>query len=899
MARANARRGGRGGSRKAPEAESTEAPAVQMPYGANFQRQDLRRRKNTSASKGGKQSSKKLNQMYGKDGRLKRKYSNGPEEITGAPVTRRQDRQQRHQHQQIAALSRSSLLKIKTKNEPMSFSSAMTPELLATLQEGDEVADARPPDLEAGDEQEPTTGLAEVLQKVFGHESFRPGQQEAMESVLNKQKTLLLLATGSGKSLCYQLPAYLRGAVCSGQQSRDQVREVMRAVRARMVDVLFVSPERLAMWSFDGCGLPPIALACIDEAHCVSEWSHNFRPDYLRLSEYLQGALQARRLLALTATATKPTVQSVCDILQLERVVRSDRSFSVPELLAEKAQIRVQRANLAMDIRNVPDVDLQLREIIKVLRTEVNPTDSIIIYVWRRVTADQLAKQLRPYVKGGISAYHGSMLPEARSAVQANFMGGKIRVVVATVAFGMGLDKPDIRMVLHYGLPKSIENYIQETGRCARDGLPGKCIALVCPKDYQAMRWLESGGHGGGTKSSVVRTLLRALLGNSDTYPRHALSKEALVVAGGRPEDFEEGGFQPYCVALDEKLASRELNASTDELHSVLAHLSRYAVGSVSVLSNFPTKLKLRFFKSDPQELIAIDPLLRQVLPLAKKVGPVYTLDTAKAVAVMGGTAGQLSTGLWQARGDEFSVEKAEYGYMVAVLRSVSEAEVDDWAEQISSINVRARASAVEKLDACFLALTRSAEARERQKVAEPDATESAADVTMNGLIDAYFSATEEPSAVVSGGTEERRRRLSAALGAEYHLASQARPLAQRPSAAFPSARGSGGAASSAAAPSERQRVTEGLVRATVARLLMDPDWPELPCSELDALVTCVAQFLAGVGSVVLPTLKWREHRFWGHFRNFGDFQHLEEHVHAAVEKCLPMVQKHKRQKTA
>ncbi|CAJ1416861.1 unnamed protein product, partial [Effrenium voratum] len=739
MARANARRGGRGGSRKAPEAESTEAPAVQMPYGANFQRQDLRRRKNTSASKGGKQSSKKLNQMYGKDGRLKRKYSNGPEEITGAPVTRRQDRQQRHQHQQIAALSRSSLLKIKTKNEPMSFSSAMTPELLATLQEGDEVADARPPDLEAGDEQEPTTGLAEVLQKVFGHESFRPGQQEAMESVLNKQtKTLLLLATGSGKSLCYQLPAYLRGAVCSGQQSRDQVREVMRAVRARMVDVLFVSPERLAMWSFDGCGLPPIALACIDEAHCVSEWSHNFRPDYLRLSEYLQGALQARRLLALTATATKPTVQSVCDILQLERVVRSDRSFSVPELLAEKAQIRVQRANLAMDIRNVPDVDLQLREIIKVLRTEVNPTDSIIIYVWRRVTADQLAKQLRPYVKGGISAYHGSMLPEARSAVQGNFMGG------------------------------ASKNYIQETGRCARDGLPGKCIALVCPKDYQAMRWLESGGHGGGTKSSVVRTLLRALLGNSDTYPRHALSKEALVVAGGRPEDFEEGGFQPYCVALDEKLASRELNASTDELHSVLAHLSRYAVGSVSVLSNFPTKLKLRFFKSDPQELIAIDPLLRQVLPLAKKVGPVYTLDTAKAVAVMGGTAGQLSTGLWQARGDEFSVEKAEYGYMVAVLRSVSEAEVDDWAEQIRrSINVRARASAVEKLDACFLALTRSAEARERQKVAEPDATESAADVTMNGLIDAYFSATEEPSAVVSGGTEERRRRLSAALGAE------------------------------------------------------------------------------------------------------------------------------------
>merc|ERR1719188_922086 len=148
-----------------------------------------------------------------------------------------------------------------------------------------------------------------------------------------------------------RLPRCLRGAVVSGQQTAEQGKSVMRAVRARLVDVLFISPERLSMWSFDGCGLPPVALACIDEAHCVSEWSHNFRPDYLRLHEFLVGALGARRLLGLTATATRPTIRSICDILQLDRIVRSDRSFTLQELLEEPAQPRVQRTNLTMEVR--------------------------------------------------------------------------------------------------------------------------------------------------------------------------------------------------------------------------------------------------------------------------------------------------------------------------------------------------------------------------------------------------------------------------------------------------------------------------------------------------------------------------------------------------------------------
>ena len=188
------------------------------------------------------------------------------------------------------------------------------------------------------------------------------------------------------------------------------------------------SGRRLATWSFDGCGLPPIALACIDEAHCVSEWSHNFRPDYLRLHEYVVGALGAKRVLALTATATRPTVKSVCDILRLDTVVRSDRSFTVEELMQEPTQPTVQRSNLTMDVRSVPDAEFQVRELINILRNEVGPSESVVVYVWRRATADQLAKQLRPYVRGGVNAYHGSMLADVRSTVQENFMSGKVLV---------------------------------------------------------------------------------------------------------------------------------------------------------------------------------------------------------------------------------------------------------------------------------------------------------------------------------------------------------------------------------------------------------------------------------------------------------------------------------------
>ncbi|CAE8739417.1 unnamed protein product [Polarella glacialis] len=656
--------------------------------------------------------------------------------------------------------------------------------------------------------------------------------------------------------------------------------------------------------SFDGCGLPPIALACIDEAHCVSEWSHNFRPDYLRLHEFLVGSLGARRLLALTATATRPTIKSICEILKVGTVVRSDRSFTVEDLMAEASQPKVQRTNLCMNARILPDEDLQVAELIKILKSEEHSRHSVIIYVWRRATAEQLSKQLRAHVKGGIRAYHGSMLPEARRAVQEAFMTGTARVVVATVAFGMGLDKSNIRTVIHFGLPKSIENYIQETGRCSRDGAPGQCIALVSPKDYKTMRWLESGGGGGGSQASVVRKLLGMLFRPGETGPcqKHELCEDAIKVArvgldpGPEGEDVPpaNGSWKPYCVAFDEKETAQTLNCPADELHSALAHLSRHARGHMNLLSKFPTKIKLRFFGIDANELAKQDWLIRQVLPLSKKIGAVYSIDTAKALAVMGGTAGQLSSGLWGARGKEFAVEKADYGYMVSVLRPVDEAQLEAWSAEISGINARARQSAVEKLDASFIALSRAAEAAQSAGSDAAIAASKANDA-LTTLIDAYFSATEDPSAVVAGDGEVRRRLLSSALGQEYTTVSGhqfARVPMPQPRSGF-----SAGAASanSGGAPSDAQGQTKGdqpveilqgtVVCATVARLVLSPDWPTISNQEPDAVAHAVAQFLGGMSSVVLPAKKWKEHRFWGRFRGIGDFQYLEELVKGAIVK--------------
>jgi ATP-dependent DNA helicase Q4 len=794
--------------------------------------------------------------------------------------------------------------------------------------EGPPIAQKDPSDYTGDD-------LRDVLRSTFNHDDFRPGQQEAVSSVLAYKKTLLLLSTGSGKSLCYQIPAYLlreegltlvispllslmqdqlnrlprclRGAIVSSQQTREQCRRVMRMVRARYIDVLYISPERLSMWAFDGCGLPPIALACIDEAHCVSEWSHNFRPDYLRLNEFLTGSLGARRLLALTATATRPTIKSVYDILDLDVIVRSDRSFLLQELLDEPAQPRVQRTNLTMDVKRVDGEEAQLKALVELLRSPEYGNRSTIVYVWRKFTADQLSKKLRTYLRLGVHAYHAGLSPETRRATQAAFMDGTARIVVATMAFGMGLDKPDIRVVIHYSIPKSIEHYVQETGRCSRDGEPGHCIALVNKQEFKSMRWLTSGNGGNSGQASIVRRLMALMFGDGmpqegrrKKVNRFQLSAEAVAEAcnGEAITDVPES-WQPYYVAFDEAEVAKELNIQQDELHSVLAHFAHRARGHIVLHSKFPTKMKLRFFKTDPAELAQSDPLLRKVLPLAKKVAGVHTLDTAQALASLGGQPSRLSKALWGAQGDEFSVEKADYGYMVAVLCPADEALVETWVADIVAINQNAHRNGLAKLDAAYCALVRATEASDTdanmsnpvsssspvstsQLDAAPTTEVQTKDAVLAHLIDAYFSASSDPSGAVAGDGAAQRRMLREALGDDYSKVQQQQPVPGL----------EGNQSSGGGARDEKLELESAAVYSVLARLIMDKAWPTLPSEDPSAMSHAASQFLAGIGTPMLPAKKWKEHRCWGKFKEFRDFELLEELVGSAYHKLQALRRK-------
>uniref|UniRef100_A0A8K9X7R7 DNA 3'-5' helicase n=1 Tax=Oncorhynchus mykiss TaxID=8022 RepID=A0A8K9X7R7_ONCMY len=355
--------------------------------------------------------------------------------------------------------------------------------------------------------------------KDFGYKSFRPGQEQAIMRILSGLSTLVVLSTGMGKSLCYQLPAYLyaqrsncitlvvsplvslmddqlsglpsklKAAAIHSNMSKKQREVAIEKVKAGEVHVLLLSPEALVGGGHSGPGclppadqLPPVAFACIDEAHCVSEWSHNFRPCYLRLCKVLRDRLGVRCLLGLTATATLSTA---LDIAQNLGITDQDgvavRSAAVPN-------------NLQLSVSMDRDKDQALVCLLKGER--FGSLESVIIYCTRREETTRISALLRTCLQGVLlkesnrtasqewmaESYHAGMSSSERRRVQNNFMCGELRVVVATVAFGMGLDKSDVRGIVHYNMPKSFESYVQEIGRAGRDGEPAHCHLFLDPE---------------------------------------------------------------------------------------------------------------------------------------------------------------------------------------------------------------------------------------------------------------------------------------------------------------------------------------------------------------------------------------------------------------------------------
>ena len=336
----------------------------------------------------------------------------------------------------------------------------------------------------------------DVLNRVFGYGAFRGAQQQIIEHVLGGGDALVLMPTGGGKSLCYQIPALLRdgtgivvsplialmqdqvdalrqlgvrAAFLNSSLAPDEQRRVEQALLAGELDLLYVAPERLLTDAFLGLlDRAPIALFAIDEAHCVSQWGHDFRPEYIQLDRLHERWPRVPRI-ALTATADAPTRGEIVERLKLGGAGQFVSSFDRPNIryrIVEKAQPRQQ--------------------LLEFLRAE-HPTDAGIVYCLSRKKTEETAGFLKAQ---GFAAlpYHAGLSAEQRRAHQAEFLRGEGVVVCATIAFGMGIDKPDVRFVAHLDLPKSVEAYYQETGRAGRDGLPADAWLCYGLGDVVALR---------------------------------------------------------------------------------------------------------------------------------------------------------------------------------------------------------------------------------------------------------------------------------------------------------------------------------------------------------------------------------------------------------------------------
>jgi ATP-dependent DNA helicase RecQ len=364
-----------------------------------------------------------------------------------------------------------------------------------------------------------------VLQRVFGYDSFREGQQEIIDHVVAGGDALVLMPTGGGKSLCYQIPALVRkgvGVVVSplialmqdqvdaltalgaragflnSTQDPDERRRVESAFLSGELDLLYLAPERLrAESTLRLLDRGTISLFAIDEAHCVSQWGHDFRPDYLALSTLHERWPEVPRI-ALTATATEATHAEIASRLNLKDARHFVASFDRPNI-----QYRIAP-------KNEPK-----RQLLELLRTE-HPGDAGIVYCLSRASVEKIAEFL---VENGIEAlpYHAGLDTRTRAANQARFLRDDGVVMVATIAFGMGIDKPDVRFVAHLDLPKSVEGYYQETGRAGRDGMPSTAWLAYGLNDVVQQRKMIDTSEGDDAHRRRLSIHLDAMLALCET----------------------------------------------------------------------------------------------------------------------------------------------------------------------------------------------------------------------------------------------------------------------------------------------------------------------------------------------------------------------------------------------